>query len=77
MKDEELVEAILDLASELDRGDTTYDEAKIKAESIVKSDRETVGKCDLSDTLDRYTEKDIDKAYNNGFYDAMKKYRTD
>jgi hypothetical protein len=39
MEETKLVEEILEIASELDRGDITFDEAQIKAETLVKIDR--------------------------------------
>ena len=39
MTEVKLVEEILEIASELDRGDITFDEAQIKAENIVRIDR--------------------------------------
>ena len=39
MTDTSLVEEILEIASELDRGDIAFDEAQIKAETLVKKDR--------------------------------------
>ena len=39
MEETKLVEEILEIASELDRGAITFDEAQIKAENLVKIDR--------------------------------------
>ena len=39
MTEEKLVEEILEIASELDRGDITFDEAQIKAQTLVRIDR--------------------------------------
>ena len=39
MTEEKLVEEILEIASELDRGDITLDEAQTKAETLVRIDR--------------------------------------
>jgi len=39
MTDTSLVEEILEIASELDRGDIAFNEAQIKAETLVKKDR--------------------------------------
>jgi hypothetical protein len=39
MTEEKLVEEILEIASELDRGDITFDEAQIKAQNLVRIDR--------------------------------------
>jgi|TARA_R110000796_G_scaffold4599_1_gene17728 hypothetical protein len=36
MEETKLVEEILEIASKLDRGDITFDEAQIKAETLVK-----------------------------------------
>jgi hypothetical protein len=39
MTEEKLVEEILEIASELDRGDITFNEAQIKAQTLVRIDR--------------------------------------
>jgi hypothetical protein len=39
MTEEKLVEEILEIASELDRGDITFAEAQIKAQTLVRIDR--------------------------------------
>ena len=39
MTEEKLVEEILEIASELDRGDITFDEAQIKSQTLVRIDR--------------------------------------